>query len=1316
MKILTIKLDKACPCLSEIAAHIYELGHDVSIDENAKDLTGIALAANSNIDYLFKRYDPYHIDLNSDSTIYLSLRYDYDLETYIVSVIKPINGSLTVIASSSIQNNSFLNGADIYRKLRTELEDIVSETLVLLSNELNESQFASNHNCDLPTHILEELDLEALNYWHKSNETKIENTYIKNLYEAFEKMAELQPNADAVKLGGIALTYSDLKTKSEHYASKIKALIGSSNKQQIIAIALPKSFELYATILAVLKLKACYVPIDPEYPKKRIRNILNGAQPDLVVGSLAFDTLIPVVSIESLETESGSCNSIELPETFYSNAVMIYTSGSTGMPKGVQLTHSNISHFCNWYINETEIRDVSKCLQFTTVSFDASLLDIFPTLIAGATLIVPSHEQRHDFDQLNELIRKESVTHCFIPPAMLSALPQYEWPSMKYIITGGDVCDNTTIKYWSKCTNLINIYGPTECTVLATFKKFSHDSNNKVIGKPINNAQIYLINEQGKPCQTLEHGELYITGKGVGLGYVNDRTQTEERFVKLKSFNRFKTMYRTGDICFWDVDGEINFVGRQDNQLKIRGFRVEIGEIENAILNTGLYDGCIVIADSKKQIRAFVKAPTGATIDTLREKLVSILPNYMLPASIIELDEFPHTINGKVDRKALAEIKISTAVEEDEEWTELQAELRNIWASALNLSINEVSLRSSFFDLGGHSLLVSKMLLTVKKTFQGSFTLARFMENPTIEALSNLLVSTELMKGAQISDRIYADVVLDQNIQPLKTSNPYAFKPRSVLLTGATGFLGMHILEQLIQLTDATVYCHVRASSLDAAMQKLEDNFKKFGIKNLNSNARIKIVCGDLAEPKLGLSETDYQMLSESIDAIYHNGAQVNHIYDYEYLYNANVRSTIDLIQLASINIQKQLVFVSTLSAASNLTEDGYIVEDGPADELPAFVNNGYNLTKWVSEHLVWQAYERGLPVTLVRPGNITGHSETGHCFPDQNRILLLLKGSAQMGVLPDWDLQFDLCPVDFIAKGMVEGSLDKAKHTPVLHFHNPKPLTWKEYAGRLNHHGIATEFIKDKDWREMLLVIDESNALFQVISFYLDETSEDIGDISKIAFEKTLSRLKLSGMDYPDKDHKLLDANLGYLISSGFIEKPQLNKNQVSLQHNSKENYMKYSEKRVTLIQLPQTQTVSTAVTINGSAAEVWEIVGNFARFDKFVDGLERIEMSGEGVRSVRHKFFTDGNTVLEQLNNRDDEKMLMDWTLIYTSMDIGNLWSSMRVNQIDENTSEAIWDIAAEPWNKETKQEDFKNFLGGFAEGALNNVKQAIEKKKAA
>lgn len=1137
MKLFSIALDSKCPYSHELTNLIYELGHNIV--SSKPDETVSETEDAMKVDFTLKRYHPDDIDLGSRSSVYISVAHESDNEDYIVSILAPFEGQLARITKSVIKNGFTHNGADIHKEICTVVEQCVSLTLIRLSQGLTKDNTISSE--ELVRYS--EVDLHELKFWHKSNETIDDGEYYQGLYEAFVNTVRLLPQKTAVKFGDTSISYKELEGKVERYASNIQNLLrsGSCTEQQVIAIALPKSIELYATILAVLKINACYVPIDPEYPEDRIKNILKGSKPQLLIGTLNFEKETRATSIDALEqntTIGTTATPFKNEENTSQNAVMIYTSGSTGVPKGVQLTHQNVAHFCHWYITETNLSYDSRCLQFTTVSFDASLLDIFPTFTAGGTLIVPSSEQRHDFEQLNNLILEESVTHCFIPPAMLSAMPQYSWPSMKYIITGGDVCDSAAIDHWSGQSNLVNVYGPTECTVLATFKRLEQGCNNKIIGQPINNTQVYLINEKGEPCQTLEQGELYVAGKGVGSGYVRDIIQTNERFAPIESNSKAGKTYRTGDICFWDNNGEINFIGRRDNQLKIRGFRVELGEIENTILQLDLYTGCVVIADDKKQIRAFVKGPkSDVSIDQFRVKLRECLPDYMMPVLIKELQEFPYTVNGKVDRKKLAEFKVrSVGATKDEVWSKLQTELREIWAESLDVDAEDLSLSSSFFDMGGHSLLVSKMLLTVRNTYEGSFTLARFMENPTIEALSKLLSSDNLTKGAQISDRIYADLVLNQKVSPFAEENLNAFNPRAVLLTGATGFLGVHILEQLVQKTDAIIYCHIRASSQEYALKKLAENHKKFGVNDLNKNPRIKVVCGDLAAPQLGLTDSDYQMLCGNVDVIYHNGAQVNHIYDYTYLYNANVRSTIDLLSMACTGQQKQVVYVSTLSAASNLNEQGHIVEEGPAGQLPAFVNNGYNLTKWVSEQLVWQAYERGLPITLVRPGNITGHSQTGHCFPDQNRILLLLKGAAQMGVAPNWDLQFDLCPVDFIAKGLVEGSLDKVKHTPVLHFHNPKPLTWKQYVGRLNHHGIPIKFISDDKWRSMLLTLDESNALYQVVSFYLDENSEDIGDISNIDYKKTLNRLNQSGLDYPEKDNKLIDANLGYLISSGFI------------------------------------------------------------------------------------------------------------------------------------------------------------------------------------
>lgn len=1170
MKSLQVSINAQTAFSTALISLIYDLGHDVYTQGDLnKELQ--LLSENLNLQALNAAQVDLHItqdctDINSAvHNIILNVHALPGFHQYQVAWFKQIPEGYQTLENISLDFSSYLNGADIYQ----EISAAVVQTLSSIIATFAQDSQTYTHGILRADYLPESTNLQQLRGWHKSNDTEKEFSITENsLFDILANSAQKYGNKTAVTFQNQQLSYGQLKHSSEAFADFLLSKIGKrdTGKPLVIALALHKSLELYTAIFGVLGIGATYVPIDPEYPEERINNIIKSAQPALLIthaaANLTAEINIPVIDIDIFLQDTVSDNNLAVEivkqqtlakENFAlvdidaeQPAVIIYTSGSTGTPKGVQLSHKNILHFCYWYKHHVQLDQQSKALQFTTVSFDASLLDIFPTFLAGAELIVPNKEERHDFAELNRLITTQAATHSFIPPAMLAALPDYEWPSMIHIVTGGDVCDPNSIERWSKNRALHNIYGPTECTVLATIEQFHEKSNNKIIGKPISNTTILLLNEVLEPVATSEHGELYIAGEGVGLGYFNADEMTQQRFIE-NPYKPNSYMYKTGDTCYWDEIGKIHFVGRKDNQLKIRGFRVELGEIENVIVASGLYKNCTVIANDKKQIRAFVTQPVfNATVVRLEEVLVRNLPYYMLPSHIMELDQFPATVNGKIDRAKLLAIPIPNQAQySNEELNETEEKVRSIWAHTLALDESDINKKESFFNLGGHSLLVSKMLLAIKNQFVGNFTLARFMENPTVEGLASLLTDTNLQKGDQISDRIYSDMVLDYAIKPLPDKNPSAFLPKAILLTGANGFLGVHLLEELIAQTDAVIYCLVRASSEEYAHKKIADAYQKYGVTSLTCHPRVKVVLGDLEQPQLGLSDQLFMLLAEKIDSIYHNGAQVNHIYDYDYLYNSNVRSTLDLLRLAVTAKNKQFVFISTLSAASNVDAQGRLVEDGPSEQLPAFVNNGYNLTKWVSEHLVWQAHKRGVAITLVRPGNICGHSQTGHCYPDQNRILLLMKGSAQLGFAPDWNSNFDLCPVDFIAKGVVACSMREESRIPVLHFHNPMPLKWRDYVNRLNHHHVPVKLIPADQWRHMLFSIDERNALFNIISFYLDDQNEDIGDISNIDHHKTLERLQEFGMSHPVKDYPLVDANLGFLVRSGFI-KPNI------LQHQS--------------------------------------------------------------------------------------------------------------------------------------------------------------------
>ena len=430
------------------------------------------------------------------------------------------------------------------------------------------------------------------------------------------------------------------------------------------------------------------------------------------------------------------------------------------------------------------------------------------------------------------------------------------------------------------------------------------------------------------------------------------------------------------------------------------------------------------------------------------------------------------------------------------------------------------------------------MLLEVKKNFSCNTVLARFMENPTVASLSALLNQKVLAKGDCIPTRVYSDALLPDEINPLDEVNPYIRRPRNILLTGANGFLGCFMLDHLISITNANIFCLVRATSNQQAQKRLEEALIAFGLEYLLGKPRIKVIAGNLESPYLGLNEDNYYSLCNSIDSIYHNAANVNHIYDYAYLYAVNVGSTLALLRFSTTGINKGFHYISTLSAASNVNLSGEVVEAEPTNLPPAFINNGYNLTKWVSERLVWQALKRGLQTAIYRPGNITGDSRYGICQPRRNRILLLIKGSLQLGIFPRWNMTFDLCPVDFIAKAIICLSLTKTS-LPIYHLHNPQSLTWVDYISSLIFFGYQFKFVEPAVWRSKLLQIDESNALFDIIYFYLDEENEDISDMSLIQSHRTSEILSGLGISYPEIESKLLLQHFRYLVESSFFPPP---------------------------------------------------------------------------------------------------------------------------------------------------------------------------------
>lgn len=1059
-------------------------------------------------------------------------------------------GNAQTLCGGDFDFNSLSSGADVAAA-------VAELALGLLVEAVN---YAARHNGAWPKPAQRAVAaqatslalLESLAFRHRSNQPALPDAPQGSLFAQFAASAARYPGHTALVAPDGTLTYDDLF----HYAAAIAAdlerqgLAPHGDGDVVIGVAMPKSTRLYATILAILGMGAAYVPLDPAYPLARLTAIAEDAGLQLVLTDASHAATFEQMGLRTVQVPSfqhGQCRTRSVPPAWalgearyqpHRLATLIYTSGSTGRPKGAMLEQRNLTAFCHWYRHYVSLAPTSRALQFSTISFDASILDMLPVLLAGGCLVAPSEQQRHDFGALDQLVRSQAITHAFLPPALLASLPDYAWPALEHLVTGGDVCDPDTIERWRRGRQFHNIYGPTECTVLATTSNFAIDSDNKNIGVPIAGAHVYVLDDNQKPVKSGEPGELFIGGAGVGRGYYGQPAMTAERFLDDPMAPGSK-MYRTGDIVKRRADGGLQFIGRRDCQVKIRGFRVELGEIENTLLACGVYKHCAVVVDERKRILAFVARPTTATsgVAELKAALRQRLPDYMVPSHVIAVPSLPATDNGKIDRRALLSMPIpATHSAAGEVLNETESRLRSIWATVLSLDETEIGKSDSFFDLGGHSLLVSRMLLAIKKAWAVSTPLARFMEQPTIASLALLLTDDTIRKGDRISGQVYADMVLPETVRPLSGAQPALRAPRAVLLTGANGFLGVFLLQQILQQTDAIVYCLVRAATVEQGSRKLDAALAANGLPGLAGHARIRIVTGDLEQADLGLAPHQFTDLAARIDAIYHNGASVNHVYDYRHLAAANVHATLALLRLATTGKNKAMHYVSTLSAASNVDAAGRIVEDGPSRTPPAFVNNGYNLTKWVSEHLVWQAIGRGVAGTIIRPGNISGHTQSGLCQPDQNRIMLLIKGSIQLGCAPAWDSGFDLCPVDFLAEAAVRCTLAQPPATPVLHFHNPKPLRWVDYLRHWQERGYALELVAPDEWRRRIVDVDESNALYNVLSFYLDDDNEDIGDMSHIDHARTAAALAQVGMAFPDKDAALIEANMRYLLECGFM------------------------------------------------------------------------------------------------------------------------------------------------------------------------------------
>jgi amino acid adenylation domain-containing protein/thioester reductase-like protein len=1036
---------------------------------------------------------------------------------------------------------------------------------------------------------------------HSFNAGKI-YTSTKTIHQVFEEQVDKNPKHIAISYNGTLLTYQELNAKANqlaHYLRQNDAVIPGS----LITLCLEKSEETLIAILAVLKTGAAYVPIDPRSPEDRMRYMLQDINSQIILTNRVHRQKIEIftphdkadiiVIDEPLFTENLNKQSIKNLDVNINNvelAYVIYTSGTTGNPKGVMQTHYNVVRLFVATEDFYGFKNDDVWILFHSYVFDFSIWEMWGALFYGGKLIVPTEEEIKNPNTLYALCYREQVTVLNQTPQAFyqfidAAIHKDKLP-LKYVLLGGEALNTKRLKPWAEYygfrqLKLVNLYGITETSVVITYKEIAPQDleGSSCIGKVVPDMRTYVLDAQMLPVPLGAAGELYVGGSGLARGYWNKPLLTQERFVgnpfqteeeQKKQYNA--KLYKTGDVVRWLPDGELEYIGRNDLQVKIRGYRVELDDIAHNILEYPLVSEAVVLAaedpaKGKYLVAYYVIKENGANnsatvldIDAvqLRQFLEKKLPPHMLPTSYTKLDALPLTVQGKLDRKKLLSLTnkaFNYSARYVPPRTRNEIALVEIWAKALQLEKNVVGVEDDFFALGGHSLLITNLMSQIQTKFNVTLQVRDLFIKPTVRGLLSLIDKRIALPSSQhhsLRSEIDfdAEAILPKDIYPEEMEYMPIENPQNIFLTGASGFLGGFLLEELLKKTMATIYCLVRANNTIEAEHKLFVNLKEKYIAVETYKHRIVALPGDLAQPRFGFSEETFELLTKKIDVIYHNGATVNFLYPYEFLKAANVDSVKEVLRLAKAKRLKPIHYISTLGVFTSLHLNrsiSIINEDQPLD-FGDQLFMGYSETKWVAEKLLCEAKKRQFPICIYRFMEVTGHNKTG-VSNTKSLDMAFLKGCVEMGIMEDLPIKKYYTPVDYLAQAIVYLSQQAASIGQNFHLHNPNPINQKELVKMLNDLGYPVAFSPYETWVQKIIE-DPQNPLYVYQPLFTEKWAEEnITVIEMFAeqrrprygFQHAMSGLAESGLTCPKIDREYMRRCLDYLIQTGYISVPKV-------------------------------------------------------------------------------------------------------------------------------------------------------------------------------
>ena len=845
----------------------------------------------------------------------------------------------------------------------------------------------------------------------------------KLFFESIVHHAQEQPDRMALIACDARFTYREFDHATNRIANALRQR--GVREGDRVAMLLPRTSRLILSMIGIQKAGAAYIPCDPEYPADRVKLILEDSGAKLII--------TPDVAEELLKEEDTT-----LPQTRLTPddlAYLIYTSGSTGRPKGVMLRHEGMCNYATPLPANVEAYAVANAaesiLAVTTISFDASLHEIAISLFNGLTLVLANEEQTKNPLDMASLINEHHIGY-------VSATPS-QWQTWIYsdefveairnvpiIRFGGEKLPESLLHQMQKLTpsRILNTYGPTETTVSSNIQELTH-AERVTVGRPQLNVREFVVDSDGNELPVGVVGELYIGGRGVARGYNNLDEMTRERFIDYHGTR----VYKSGDYAKWAPDGDVFILGRKDHQIKLRGLRIELGEVENVIARVeGVKNVVIMIRQlgGKEHLCAYFTADHPVDIAAMKDEISKSLTQYMVPTAYLQLKEMPMTPNGKTDVKALPEPQLAVSGAYEAPANDTERSFCDIFAGILQM--DRVGATDNFFELGGTSLVVTRVIIEADKAGL-HVSYGEVFANPTPRKLARLVTGESTDDNVDASDPIANfDYTAINNL--LQRNNLGFFRSGerqrlgNVLITGATGYLGIHILHELISCDAENIYCLVRGKTVEKAESRLRtllyyyfsDSYKAlFG-------SRLHVVLGDVTQDLSHLLPLTSHL---SISTVFNCAAVVKHFSEGTEIEDVNIGGAQRCVDFC-IKTGAKLVHISTASTrglwAGEIKDDVYTEQ---RLYIGQYLGNKYIYSKFLAERLILDAVAlHGLSAKIMRVGNLAARSTDGEFQANfsTNSFMGRIKVYNMLGCCPHAmrNKRVEFSPINEVARAIV--------------------------------------------------------------------------------------------------------------------------------------------------------------------------------------------------------------------------------------------------------------------------------------------------------